>query len=340
MPMSILIVDDERVNRHALRSLLRRADYGGVEEVPDAAAAFEALGLSSDGAEALLEDPPEMDLVLMGLSMPGVDGLEACRRIKRHDWWTDLPIIVVTASIELESLKKSFAAGAIDYIQKPVRQVELLARVRSALRLKRETDARKRREAELEAIRRELEDANQELKRLAVEDPVTGISNRRVFDERLRVEWARAIRHSTPVGLVMIDVDHFKAFNDTYGHQDGDRALREVARALRSSGRRAADLVARYGGEEFAAILPGVDEAGAAHVATLMCEAVRALGIPHADSEVGQVTVSSGCASAVPRRGSEAEQLIESADQALYGAKDGGRNRACAHGSLCTPASG
>jgi diguanylate cyclase (GGDEF)-like protein len=167
-----------------------------------------------------------------------------------------------------------------------------------------------------------------ELERLAAHDGLTNLVNRRGFDARLKMELSRAVRDSLSMAVIMIDVDHFKRFNDTYGHQVGDECLRQVASVLSTSVLRPADLVARYGGEEFVVILPMVNQAGAVAVANRILEAVLAMAIPHSGNDgVGMVTVSVGVASGVPARGMEEKDLITLADRALYQAKNSGRNR-------------
>ena len=170
--------------------------------------------------------------------------------------------------------------------------------------------------------------AQVELERLAVRDGLTGLVNRRGFDERLDVELSRAIRDQQSMALIMIDVDHFKRFNDTYGHQLGDECLRQVASALSMAVLRPSDLVARYGGEEFAVILPSVDQAGACAVAERIRQGIAALAIVHSgNDELGVVTVSVGLACGIPARGTKEKDLITLADRALYQAKHAGRNR-------------
>lgn len=170
--------------------------------------------------------------------------------------------------------------------------------------------------------------AEEELARLATRDGLTGLFNRRRFDETLQVEWQRARRDRTPLSVVMADVDHFKLFNDTYGHQAGDACLRQVAEALQSQVRRSADLVARYGGEEFVILLPSTPREGGLIVAEAARAAVAALGIPHARSTAGPVvTLSLGCATRWPGADEPPTGLVERADRALYEAKRAGRNR-------------
>jgi diguanylate cyclase (GGDEF)-like protein len=321
----ILIVDDSVDSRLLIRSLLEGEGHADIRMAASANEAFSQLGMN--GQEA---PPPPVDLVIMDVLMPVMGGLEACRRIGAVDRLKDVPVIVVTADNGVETLKAAFAAGAVDYLAKPLNPVELAARVRSALRLKRETDRRKEREADLLRMAKELEDANRRLQLLSSLDGLTGISNRRSFDEFLEQEWRRALRDGIPISLVMIDIDYFKPYNDRYGHLAGDGCLRRVAGALRDILRRPGDLAARYGGEEFAAVLSGTSADGARHVAEAVRRGVEDLNLPHAGSAVADhVTVSVGLATLVPRPGSLPQEVVIAADQALYRAKQQGRNRLC-----------
>jgi diguanylate cyclase (GGDEF)-like protein/PAS domain S-box-containing protein len=188
------------------------------------------------------------------------------------------------------------------------------------LNLVRDISERKRSEEHLQSAYRAMES-------LVVVDALTGISNRRRFDESLATEWRRALREGNKLSLLLIDADHFKRYNDTYGHVRGDSCLKQIAEAALDVVLRPGDLVARYGGEEFAVVLPGTDEAGAKAVAEDICQAVRNRRLPHEGNAPGIVTVSVGCATIIPQRGKSAQDLIESADQALYRAKGRGRNR-------------
>jgi len=178
----------------------------------------------------------------------------------------------------------------------------------------------------LRETQQRLEDSNVELQRLSTQDGLTGVANHRLYAETLTREWARAIREQTPLSIIMVDIDRFKLLNDSDGHRAGDECLRQVAHTLAQALRRPTDLLARYGGEEFVAILPGTDAAGASGVAERMRQAVEGLDLPNRGTG-GLVTVSLGVASAVPQRGASAEALVESADHAMYQAKDAGRNR-------------
>src|SRR5262245_29419142 len=225
--MRILIVDDCPDNRLPLANLLRGAGYN---ELVLAETATEALNLLfSEGPAGA---PGAIDVVMMDVMMPGMDGIEACRRIKAHERLRDIPVLMVTGRTSPEDLQDAFAAGAMDYITKPVNAVELLARLRSALALKREMDCRKGREEDLVQLTQKLEEANRALERLSLLDGLTGIANRRYQESFLNREWLRATRSSAPLALIMADIDFFKNYNDTYGHQRGDDCLKQVAHAL------------------------------------------------------------------------------------------------------------
>ena len=216
------------------------------------------------------------------------------------------PVIFITALGEEEDETKGLALGAVDYIIKPLKPAIVRARVRTHLDLKRKTD---------------------QLETLVCLDGLTGIPNRRGFDEVLTREWNQAARNREMLSCILLDVDFFKKYNDLYGHAAGDACLRKIALALTTCLKRPADYVARYGGEEFAAILPGTDAQGALYVAEEMRAGVCALGIEHADSIVaGHVTLSLGVATMTPQPDLPMLSLVQAADTALYGAKSSGRN--------------
>ncbi len=323
--MRILIIDDAADNRLLIEKLLKSEGYTDLISLRSAKEAFRYLKIES----SFFQVPNvEVDLILMDIMMPEVDGIKACRKIKSIEPLKNIPIIMVTALSEMKHLQDSFAAGAIDFIQKPFSKIELLARVRSALKLKQEMDFRKAHEQELLAVKQELEKANAELKRISTQDGLTNILNRRSFDEFIETEWKRAIRESTHLSLILIDIDEFKNFNDTYGHLAGDDCLKLVAETLHKQLHRPADRIARYGGEEFAAILPGTHRDGALHVAENLRVLVESLKIHHRKSRVSKyVTISLGVATIQPKKDDSAARLIKLADQALYRAKENGRNR-------------
>ena len=324
--MSILIVDDSKVIQVLLSTTLKKAGYVDLLCVSSAQEAFNFLGI--DNQERMRTVVKGVDLILMDIVMPVIDGIEACRAIKENEFMADIPIVMVTAKDESEVLQLAFSAGAVDYIVKPVKKQELLARVRSVLKLKHEMDRRKSRERELLEVTRQLEEANKTLQRFSYLDGLTGVSNRRFFDDTLLKEWRRAQREKQSIGFIMIDIDFFKAYNDFYGHQGGDECLKRVARAINTVPKRPTDFVARYGGEEFAVVLPNTDIEGVMVVAEQMLNDVRNLAIVHERSKVAdRVTISLGIAACIPPKGKGFEQLIKEADAALYSAKADGRDR-------------
>jgi len=329
--VTILIVDDSESQRFWLTSVLASAGYTDVLSVASAREALQLLQADAPGQARPDGNPtaPDVELILMDLTMPEMNGVEACRQINRPGDVLDIPVIMVTASTEMQDLKAAFEAGALDYITKPVNVIELQARVHSALRLKQEMERRKARERELLQTTEQLAEANARLERLSASDGLTGLANRRHFDIRLEREWKRALRVKHPLALILLDVDYFKPYNDTYGHQSGDDCLRQVAGLLTRAAHRSDDLAARYGGEEFALILPNTDLAGALHVAEQLRTDVEALRLPHRASSASKwVTLSLGVAAMVPALGMTSGELIALADQALYRAKQSGRNRA------------
>lgn len=306
--------DGSAADSHAAPSLLLVDDDPAVVQTMGrmlAALGHLRFALSGpDGLRLARESAP--DVMLIDAEMPGMNGFELCAAVKADPQLAEVPVIFVTSHGDVSNEVAGFSVGAADFIRKPPTPEVVLARVRIQLRLKHLTDA---------------------LRRAALVDGLTGVANRRRFDEHLRAECERAQRSGEPLSLLMIDVDHFKRYNDRYGHPAGDGCLRAVAGALHQLVRRPADQVARYGGEEFTMLLPQTDLAGATHLAERVVEAVAALGIPHADSPLGgRVSVSVGVAcvgrtadaAATPTSGSA---LLAAADRALYAAKAAGRSR-------------
>ncbi|MGY6586776.1 MAG: diguanylate cyclase [Wenzhouxiangella sp.] len=297
---TVLVVDDEPTNIHALGSLLAD-DY----KVLVANSGVKALRILEDDQRAL------PDLILLDIQMPEMDGYEVCRRLKDYPRTSMIPIIFVTARDSVHDEEHGLSLGAVDYIIKPFSPAIVRARVATQMRLKRQIGL---------------------LEKYALLDGLTGIPNRRHFDDLLEREIKRSVRDRAPLSIIMIDIDHFKSFNDCYGHRAGDQCLQKVVQALDSPLARPGDQICRYGGEEFVAVLPGTHEKGARTVAETMRAAVEALSITHEYSSAAPVvTVSLGTATLDPMGNADArgEKLLQQADEALYAAKKSGRNRIC-----------
>ncbi|MBF0203087.1 MAG: PleD family two-component system response regulator [Desulfamplus sp.] len=296
--LSILIVDDEPYNLKILNELLR-SDYN--------------IRVATNGERALeiamSDNPP--DLILLDVMMPGIDGYEVCRRLKLFANTQDIPVIFITAKTEEEDEVRGFEAGAVDYVIKPFRPIVVQVRVRTHVDLRIKT---------------------QLLQNQSLRDGLTGIANRRRFNDYIKTVWNCSIRDFSSLSLIILDIDHFKLFNDRYGHQEGDSCLIRVADCLKASIKRKIDLVARYGGEEFGCILPNTDLDGACEVAQNFQNEIFALQIPHIDSSTnGYVSISQGVATLIPSQESSPDELLRMADQALYKAKKSGRNRFCVY---------
>jgi len=278
--------------------------------------------------EGLVKITDNIDLIILDILMPYKDGISTCKEIKANAKTADIPIMIITRYSDPQTLEAAFAAGASDFIKKPVNKLELCARVRSLLQLSQEMKSRKAREQELKALNAELQVMNETLRKLSMVDGLTGIANRRYFNDCLESEWQRSIRNNTPLAIVFFDIDHFKLYNDRYGHQCGDDTLISIAKATADKLNRPGDFVARYGGEEFIIILPETNLQGAYYVAEQLRANVEQLRIAHTDSVVsGVVTISLGVAERLTRDKDSPAKLIERADKAVYQAKRNGRNR-------------
>ena len=291
---TVLIVDDMAANIRVLANLLKD-EY--------------IIQVANSGQKALdiVHSDNAPDLILLDIMMPEMDGYDVCRELKGTPATNQIPVIFVTAMDEVSEQKKGLDLGAVDYITKPYDAEVVKARLRNHMNLKVKTDL---------------------LDKLSQIDGLTQIANRRNFDETFARELKRAERNGKPLGLIMLDIDYFKPFNDNYGHGKGDECLIKVAAALLSVVQRPSDLLARYGGEEFVTILPDTDMGGVLAVAEKLRAAVEAASLEHAYSQVADhVTVSVGCCAEVIGASTAAESLLEKADAALYAAKQAGRNR-------------
>ncbi len=290
---TLLIVDDEKHNRTLLTELLQD-DY--------------QIILAKNGLQALekaRERSP--DLILLDVLMPEMDGLSVIKALKASDATRHIPVIFVSALDSVTDEERGLELGAVDYITKPFHPPIVRVRVRNHLQT---------------VHQRRL------LEQLAMIDSLTEIPNRRRFTEVYEREWRRCLRTSSPLSMVVVDVDHFKAYNDTYGHAAGDVVLKRVAQTISAALKRPADFVARYGGEEFVVILPEVDAERARLIAEKIRVDVENQKIPYPESDLGPwLTVSLGGASCIPRHAEVDESLFARADHTLYKAKGNGRNQ-------------
>jgi diguanylate cyclase (GGDEF)-like protein len=292
----VLVAEDSLVVRAVLRRQLEAHGYD-VAEADDGEAALRVCR----------DRRPQV--ILLDVEMPRLDGLQVLAQLKADAELADTPVVFLTGRTRTEDVVEALRHGAHDYLRKPFDHAELIARVTAAARVK--------------ALQDELRRRNDELDRLARHDALTGLHNRRHLDEHLHAMAVGSLRRQQPVGVLLVDIDHFKSINDTLGHDVGDRVLGAVALRL-ESGLRADDVAGRWGGEEFLVLLPQTDAEGAMAVAERMRELVTKDPVAVAESEPVTVTVSIGCTSAVAGSG---EALVRRADAALYEAKAAGRNR-------------
>jgi len=291
---TVLIVDDEPFNIQTLELVL-----GDEHNLTYATSGHMALEMA--------QAEPRPDLILMDIVMPDLDGFEVCKRLKENTRTHNIPIIFLTAKWETSEEAKGLELGAVDYIRKPFSPPIIRARIRNHLELKKNRDL---------------------LENLSTLDGLTNIPNRRRFDEVFTLEWRRAVRSGLPISLLFIDIDHFKNYNDHYGHLAGDDCLKAVSRVLQSSLGRTADFVARFGGEEFIILLPDTGENGCRHLAETIRAAVENLNIEHQASPLTpHLTVSVGAVTCVAADTITQEDLLDAADRLLYQAKQDGRNR-------------
>jgi len=298
---SILVVDDEPVNIEIMAEILEQ-DY-------------EVLFATNGKTTLEIVERCSPQLILLDIMMPDINGIELCRKLKSNLASKDIPIIFVTALNHKIDETEGLEAGAIDYVTKPISASVLRARVKNQIELKQLRD---------------------ELAQFALKDALTGLPNRRSFDETFALEWRRAKRVNSELALIMVDVDFFKEFNDFYGHIEGDYCLKQIAKVFTKYINRSHDFVARYGGEEFIFILPDTDLKGASALAEKLRSGVEQERIPHQKSHISDyVTISLGVNSYKPsqddEKGLSGDCALVELDQQLYQAKRSGRNRLAYH---------
>jgi len=287
---SVLIVDDELTNLVTLTDILE-PEY----EVS-------AIRDSLDVIETVRSDMP--DVILLDIVMPNMDGYDVIKLLKKSKMTKEIPVIFITGLDDIEAEEKGLILGAADYIAKPFHAPIVKLRVRNQIKM-------------LDQFRTIL--------RLSMHDSLTGLPNRRNYESRLSYEWSRAQREQTPLSLLLIDVDNFKAYNDTFGHQQGDAALVSVVSKFNGVLKRPGDFAVRWGGEEFVIILPNTDTDGAMEVAEQLRQSVEEAEIP--GKQITNITVSIGVNTWVYGQESTIDELMQNADTALYEAKHDGRNR-------------
>ena len=299
----VLLVEDDPVQASATKEILLKMGYDVV--------------WAEDGINAIKEVKKEKpDIILLDLVLPGMDGYEVCRWLKLEETTKGIPVIMLTMKKELADKISGLQIGADDFLPKPYNELELNARIYASLRTKALQD-------ELRMKNRQLEELLHKVNYMAITDALTGLFNRRRFHDVLISEYERAKRYSTPFSLVMVDIDHFKRVNDTFGHSVGDRVLKEVSAILKRSIREI-DTASRYGGEEFILILPNTMKGNALVVAERMRMSIE----QHTFHEIDRsITVSIGISGMPDEKAESDEKLVRCADFALYRAKQLGRNR-------------
>jgi len=299
----ILLIDDSRLIAHVAKTILTKRGHKVI---------LAEDGLA--GTEAAKSEQP--DLILLDLIMPVMDGYQVCQQLKEESSTKEIPIIMLTSKAEPADKVKGLGMGALDYVTKPFDEGELIARVNIQLQLK--------------ELYETVQEKNRQLQELANKDGLTGLYNRRYFQEQLSKDFLRAKRYHENLSCVLLDIDHFKEFNDTHGHQTGDVILSTLGRVIEDS-IRDSDLAARYGGEEFALILYHTDGPAASHVAERLRQTVEAHEVDD-KGNVLHITISLGIATFPSEQISDSKELIECADKALYQAKENGRNRVEVYG--------
>jgi two-component system, chemotaxis family, response regulator WspR len=312
----IMLVDDQPIIAEGIRRMLASESDMELTYIEDPSVAIEnAVNLDAT-------------IILQDLVMPDADGMTLLRFYKANNETRDIPVIVLSSKEEATTKSEAFSYGASDYLVKLPDEIELIARIRSHAKnyiLQKERDSAF---YALSQMKKQLEASNKQLHELSMKDGLTGISNRRHFDEKLEENIQIAKTNQTPITLILMDIDYFKFFNDNYGHQLGDECLKDVAKLLAKACFNPQDMAARYGGEEFVALLPGTTETNAQQVAKRFANLLENAQIEHNYSDAANcISVSMGIATFDKGSDYSAKKLIEDADRALYKAKENGRNR-------------
>jgi diguanylate cyclase (GGDEF)-like protein len=321
--VAIFLLKIDSPQKSEVQLLLNSAGYHQVEVFESSKKLLDSLGVNSEGS---MSYSPLVDLIMLdGISQ--LSDFEIIASIRSNHRYQDVPIIVTSESREPEIVQMIFAFGANDFVTKPFHQIELVARVRSCLKLKHEIDRRQARERELTVASKQLSELNSWLSRLSLLDGLTRVSNRHAFDETFTQEWKRSVRSSSPVGLLMVDVDFFKQYNDSYGHLAGDDCLKQIAENIKAVLNRPADFLCRYGGDEFIILLPDTHTDGVKLVGEKIKAKIESLKIPQSgQAKLPFVTVTVGGTSWHPILSDERADFVKCVDTFLYQAKSKGRN--------------
>jgi two-component system, chemotaxis family, response regulator WspR len=315
-PILVLLVDDQLMIGEAVRRMLVEQHNIDFHYCPDPA---RAVAIAKE---------VKPTVILQDIVMPGVDGLDLVRHYRAESATANIPVIVLSTKEDAVVKNEAFEAGANDYLVKLPNKIELLARIRYHSRAYLNQVQRDDAYRALRESQHQLLETNFQLQRLTNLDGLTGLSNRRYFDQHIDAEWRRAIRSQNPISILMIDVDNFKNYNDSCGHLAGDEVLKSVAETIRQNCRRSVDCAARFGGEEFVMALTTTTTGESRAAGEKICRMIEDLRLPHSNSSVSSyVTVSIGGALTVPSRGESFFLLIDAADQALYQAKRAGKNK-------------
>jgi len=291
---SILIVDDEKANIIALSHIL-----SPTYDIYTSRNGHDAIEIAKEYLPCI---------ILLDILMPGMDGYAVIEELKSNDRTWDIPVIFISGLDNADDERRGLSLGAADYIGKPFNPAVVELRVLNQVKI-------------VNQIRL--------INKLSVTDQLTGIPNRRSFDNQIEREWFRSVRENVPLSLMMLDVDCFKTYNDTYGHQQGDVALQTIAMTITKTLKRHADFAARWGGEEFAILLPNTETAGAVQIAEQIRNNVEQTPIPLLSGDITRTTVSIGVHTIKPTKDCLPCELILKVDKALYAAKETGKNKVC-----------